>query len=145
MTRPLSHPEDIHDLHLEQLFEAVRNRPRRTLAVPSAEGASIGGLAEAYRAGICDTILIGDPAKLDALRQTHAPTAPASRVEAEPDPDRAVDRALALVRAGEANMLMKGKTDTPTLLKAVLDADKGRAPAGCSATWPWWRCPRTPA
>lgn len=110
----------------DQLFEAVRNRPRRTLAVPSAEGGSIvAACAEACRAGICDTILIGDPAKLDALRQTHARDCDGLFIEAEPDPDRAVARALALVRAGEANLLMKGKTDTPTLLKAVLDADTG--------------------
>ena len=41
--------------------------------------------------------------------------------------------AVALVRAGEAQALMKGQIATPALMKAVLDHDRGCEPDGSSA------------
>lgn len=109
-----------------QLFEEIRQRPRKRLAVPAAEGKSIlQACAEAQGEGICDSILIGDECKLRQLMQATGIPSDRFRVVAEPDPDRAVARAMVMIRSGEADMLMKGKTDTPTLLKAVLDGDTG--------------------
>jgi len=112
--------------NFEMMFQALRDRPRRTLVVPAAEGESIvEACAEAHREGICEVILIGGAEKLRALQQKVGPGATALEVVDEPDPDRAVDLAIRMVRTGRANMLMKGKTDTPQLLKAVLDGEKG--------------------
>lgn len=110
----------------EQLFQEVRNRPRKTLIVPAAEGQSIlQACAEAQAEGICDVIAVGDAGKMRAILQKSGLNVAKFELRDEPDPDRAVDLAMALIREGRANMLMKGKTDTPTLLKVVLDADKG--------------------
>lgn len=112
--------------NFDQLFEEVRKRPRRTLAVPAAEGGSIvEACAEAAREGICDTILLGDGEKLRGLVSKVSAPEGAIRIVECADPAMAVREAIRLVRDGEADMLMKGKTDTPTLLKAVLDGEHG--------------------
>lgn len=110
----------------QQLFETIKQRPRRTLVVPSAEGQSIvQACREAKEAGICDSILIGDQVKLAHLLEEEQIPASTFQIIHEPSGERAVDLSLQLIRDGRGNMLMKGKTDTPTLLKAVLDAEKG--------------------
>jgi phosphate butyryltransferase len=108
------------------LFKEVKNRPRKTLVVPAAEGASIMlACADACRQGICEVILLGDLARLESLADENGIPRDLMRLEHVADHTRAVQRAIELVRDGQADLLMKGKTDTPTLLKAVLDGETG--------------------
>jgi len=109
-----------------ELFRDVRLKPRKTLVVPGAEGASILlACADACRQGICDVILLGDAARMKELAAAHHIPADLMTLEHAPEPVQAVQRAIDLVRDGQADLLMKGKTDTPTLLKAVLDGETG--------------------
>lgn len=113
-------------LNFEELFQAIRSRPKRVLAVPAAEGESIvEACAEARREGICDSVLVGGQSKIFSIMDKMGVARDTLPVLDEPDSDRAVRVAIGLVRDGKASMLMKGKTDTPTLLKAVLDAETG--------------------
>ncbi len=110
----------------DELFSEVRNRPRKTLVVPAAAGVSILKACDmARRQGICDSILVGDGGRIRELMAEHGIAADDFRIENESDPEQAVVRSLELIRNGRGSMLMKGKTDTPTLLKAVLDGDIG--------------------
>ncbi|MBP7865185.1 MAG: phosphate butyryltransferase [Acidobacteria bacterium] len=109
-----------------ELFDCVRQGRRRTLAIPSAEGESIvEACGEAAREGICDSILIGAAAKINGYLNKLGIAETGVRVLDEPDPEKAVAVAVAMVRRGEAEMLMKGKTDTKVLMKAVLDGETG--------------------
>jgi phosphate butyryltransferase len=110
----------------DQLFHEVRHRPKRTLIVPAAEGQSIlQACAEAQSEGICDVIAVGDEPKIRSILQQAGLEAGRFEIVHEPDPDCSVDMAMRMIREGRANLLMKGKTDTPTLLRVVLDADRG--------------------
>ena len=74
---------------------------------------------------IFDPILIGD---LDKIRQIAADLGAelaGYRLIDEKDFAKAAAQAVALVRAGEADMLMKGVLDTSILLKAALNKEAG--------------------
>ena len=55
---------------------------------------------------------------------------PAEDIHDEPDLAEAARKAVALVRAGEADFLMKGKLDTSVLLKAVVNKETGLGKGG---------------
>ncbi len=110
----------------DELFERVRQGKRRTLAVPSAEGESVvEACAEAAREGICDSLLIGNTEKIRSIMGKLGVSGDALRLHEEPDPEKAVWVAIDAVREGRAGMLMKGKSDTKLVMKAVLDGERG--------------------
>ena len=55
---------------------------------------------------------------------------PAEDIHDEPDLAEAARKAVALVRSGEADFLMKGKLDTSVLLKAVVNKETGLGKGG---------------
>ena len=78
------------------------------------------GWATAF--GLVDPILVGEEAAIIASRPdelAHARIVPAM------DEGEAATRAVALVRSGEAGLLMKGHLHTDTLLRAVLAPETG--------------------
>jgi len=103
--------------------DADRTRPR--IAVAAAGGADatvLQALAEAQRRGWVQPTAFGD---LDAMRRVaaeHAIPTEGIRLAASTQP--AAD-AVAEIRAGRAQVLMKGQIATPELMKAVLQADTG--------------------
>lgn len=83
----------------------------------------------ALQEGFADFILVG---RTDELRQLPFVTANLGRVTLEQSdtPEDAARRAVALVRGGSADVLMKGMMNTDVLLHAVLDKQLGLLPPG---------------
>jgi len=111
---------------LDAILGAAKARGPVTVVVACGQdGAALKALALAEKEGLARSILVGDAGQigpaLDALptRLKHAEIADA------PDEVSAVKRAVELVRAGEGQLLLKGKTQTGTLMKAVLDRETG--------------------
>ncbi len=96
------------------------------VAVTVAEDAHVlGAVQKAYQRKIADFILIGNREKIVQLAsELRINLAPFDIID-EQDSSAAAKRAVALIRQGKANILMKGLIDTAILMKAVLDRDQG--------------------
>lgn len=90
--------------------------PRRATPTPSRPSCAPGR-------GIVTPILVGDKAVIDQVLAELGEHIPAEDIHDEPDLAEAARKAVALVRAGEADFLMKGKLDTSVLLKAVVNKE----------------------
>ncbi|MGB9561179.1 MAG: bifunctional enoyl-CoA hydratase/phosphate acetyltransferase [bacterium] len=92
------------------------------VADPSGEEV-IEALCEARSRGIIEPILVGMKEKiLPLIKGTNIEDAELVEVSSQ---DEACSRSVELVRNGKGKILMKGKVSTPSILKAVLDPEKG--------------------
>jgi phosphate butyryltransferase len=98
------------------------------VAVAVAAGhdpAALEACALAEETGLGRSILVGEPARIEeALAAMPKPLARAEIVEADGEED-AAQKAVALVLEGRAHTALKGKVDTATFMKAVLDGERG--------------------
>lgn len=116
---------------LERLVASARARgPQRVVVAAAENETALGAAVLARRERIADFVLLGAPAEIRA-RLAAAGEDPAHyRVEpAEGDAD-AARRAVAMVRGGEAAVLMKGRLPTAELLRAILDRASGLRAGG---------------
>ncbi|HVP36345.1 MAG TPA: bifunctional enoyl-CoA hydratase/phosphate acetyltransferase [Terriglobales bacterium] len=110
----------------KELLDSIKNKERKTLAIAGAESEEIIEAAKiATEEKIISPVLIGDPAKIESLCGKLNFDFKDIEILGEKEPQRCASLAVELVRQNKADMLMKGKVDTPTLLRAVLDKDKG--------------------
>jgi phosphate butyryltransferase len=87
--------------------------------------AALEALSLAEERGLARAILVGDPGLIGpALEKLPRRLQDAEIVDA-PDEESSVAKAVELVRNRTGKVLLKGKTQTGTLLKAVLDRDNG--------------------
>jgi len=106
---------------------ARRESRRRVAVVWPADEQTLHSVARAVEADFVEAVLIGEA---DApLPQTLCRTDRVARVVAT-DPKDAAEKAVAMVREGKADVLMKGLVGTDVLLHAVLNRDTGILPRG---------------
>ena len=108
--------------HLSQ-----RTERRRIAVVCPNDHSTQEAVARVLDGGIADVILVG--ADLDAKDFFARYGERAVAVDAQ-DVDDAAARAVALVREGRADVLMKGLLNTDNLLRAVLNKETGILPKG---------------
>jgi phosphate acetyltransferase len=110
----------------DRLIAAAQALPRLKVAVAHpCDEAALGAALEAAALGIVEPILVGPQAKVAAAAAAlGADIAPFRLVEAEHSHE-AAEKAVALVRAGEAEALMKGSLHTDELMAAVVRRDGG--------------------
>ena len=98
----------------------------RTIAVALAQEPEIlRAVSAARERGLANSILIGGEAEIRAVAEEIGLELEGFAIVDEPDPARAAARAVELVRTGRADILMKGMVGTATLLRAVLDKERG--------------------
>jgi phosphate acetyltransferase len=110
----------------EQLIARARREPPVTTAVAHpCDAVSLRSVLEARDLGLIAPILVAPPAKLHAVaRAAGVDLAGVPRIEALHSHD-AADRAVALVREGRAQAIMKGSLHTDELMAAVVARDTG--------------------
>lgn len=112
--------------NFKELLDQVKNKGKKVLAIAGAEGEEIIEAAKiATDQKIISPILIGDQAKIETLCKKLNFDLRSLEILEEKEPRRSASLAVELVKQKKADMLMKGKVDTPTLLRAVLDREKG--------------------
>ncbi len=118
--------------NFDELIAHVKGQPSRArMAVAAAGDAhTIEAVLRARAEGIVTPILVGDKAVIDQVLAELGEHIPAEDIHDEPDLAEAARKAVALVRAGEADFLMKGKLDTSVLLKAVVNKETGLGKGG---------------
>lgn len=116
--------------YISELISAAAAAAKMKLAVAAAQEASVlEAVADAYKAGIAEPILVGDPGAIAAAaaQANGGAGLDISSFEIVPAKDlyASAAKAVELVRTGQAGFLMKGIIDTSLLLKAVLNKETG--------------------
>jgi phosphate butyryltransferase len=110
----------------DQLLAFIKSREKRKLAIASAEGEeTVEAVKQATDEDIIQAVLIGDGAKIMELCQRLEVDLNKVEIVNAKDPKLTSQLAVEFVKHKKADMLMKGKVDTSTLLKAVLDKETG--------------------
>jgi phosphate butyryltransferase len=113
-------------LSFREVEALVRTGRRRTIAVAAAQDADVlRAVRAAADDGLTDALLVGPPDAITTAAQEAGLSLAGFRVVPAEDAAAAARTAVALVREGAADVLMKGLLPTPTLLKAVLDRGAG--------------------
>lgn len=111
---------------LDDLFAAVRQRPKRTLIVVSANDShSVAAAGKAVESGLIHAILIGDEQKIGRICKEEKLDSKLFKVVNQPDDKQAAALAVQMIRQQEGDILMKGLIPTDQFIKAILDKEKG--------------------
>lgn len=87
-------------------------------------------ILRSLREGFAEFLLVTDTPHLPNAEHIRLQYPRLVKVYEATDPDRAAQEAVALVRAGYADVLMKGIINTDNLLRAVLHKERGLLPKG---------------
>jgi phosphate butyryltransferase len=111
---------------LEDLRAIVANEPTKKLVLAAAQDQqSLIAVLRAWKDGIIEPILVGDKEVIQNISTAGGYDISAIRIIHEPDTDIAVEMAVKMVSSRQADVLMKGKVGTSTLLKCVLNKEWG--------------------
>tara|TARA_R110000850_G_scaffold49695_8_gene122454 strand:- start:3208 stop:4617 length:1410 start_codon:yes stop_codon:yes gene_type:complete len=99
--------------------------PVRTAVVHPCDALSLSGALEASRQGIILPVLVGPKAKIEAAAQEAGLSLKGFEVVNAPHSHAAALAAVALVRAGTVDALMKGALHTDELIEAIVDTTLG--------------------
>jgi phosphate butyryltransferase len=111
---------------LDDLTRAAQDAgPLRAAVAAAHDPEVLAAVSQAQRHGIIQAILVGDWPAMEALiAEGHAELAGTTFLHA-PDPRRAAERAVALARDGEADLVVKGQVRTAELLGVALNRHTG--------------------
>jgi phosphate butyryltransferase len=111
---------------LDVLVAVARAKGPARIAIAAAHDPDvIEAMKTARKLNLAEGFFVGDAPKIKALAESVGFDIPDDRITHEPDDPTAARRAIAMVREGQANLLMKGKIATSKLVKAVLDKEAG--------------------
>jgi len=117
----LSRHQRFHTL----LAKAASTTPPTAAIAHPCDANAIGAAVEAAQASLIVPILVGPRAKLDKAAAAAGVDITGYRIVDVPHSQAAAETAVALVKNGEASLLMKGSLHTDELLHAVLAPDSG--------------------
>lgn len=109
----------------EMVEEARRLGPKTAAVAAAADPEVLVAMDEAEREGLAHSILVGDAPRMERLRAELGLTLAHAEVVHEPDVHRAAAQAVALARAGRAQIVVKGQLKTSDLLGVALDRERG--------------------
>jgi phosphate butyryltransferase len=111
---------------LDDLRAIVANEPVKKLVLAAAQDQhSLSAVLRAAKDGVIEPILIGDKEAIQNISLSNGYEISGWRIIHEPDMDKAVEMAVKMVSSKQADVLMKGKVGTSTLLKCVLNKEWG--------------------
>jgi phosphate butyryltransferase len=111
---------------LSDLKNIVAGGPARKLILAAAQDQhSLGAVIRAWKDNIIEPILIGDKEGIQNICEENNYDITGVRIIHEPNMFKAVEMSVKMVSAKEADVLMKGKVGTSTLLKSVLNKEWG--------------------
>jgi phosphate butyryltransferase len=111
---------------LNDLKVIVQGGPRKKLVLAAAQDQnSLGAVVKAWKENIIEPILIGDKEIIQNICASNNYDISGVRIIHEPDTEMSVEMAVRMVSTKQADILMKGKVGTSTLLKCVLNKEWG--------------------
>ena len=111
---------------LEQMFEVLKSKTKKRLVAAYANDShTIEAVSEAVDKGIVDGILVGDESTMKQVCEKLNVEASKFRMVHEPNEAKAATKAVSIVNAGEADILMKGLVSTDKYMRAILNKEDG--------------------
>lgn len=112
--------------HFQQLRQQLHGiRPVPAVVAAAQDLHTLEGVFAAQDDGLIEPILVGEPQQIQAAVYKLGRSLPSHSIVAAEDEADCAAKAVALIRAGEGKLLIKGMLQTGTLLKAVVDHEKG--------------------
>jgi phosphate butyryltransferase len=111
---------------LNDLNRLVEGTMRKKLVLAAAQDQhSLGAVIKAWKNNIIEPILIGDKEGIQNICALNNYDITGVRIIHEPDTEKSVEMAVRMVSSKQADILMKGKIGSSTLLKCVLNKEWG--------------------
>ena len=110
---------------LEELLKIKYEKKMKLAVVASQDHEVLEAVSEGANLNIIEPILIGDINKTKKIAQKYNISINKWKTIDEPDLKKSAEIGGKLVSQGNANFIMKGLVDTPTLMKEVLNKDYG--------------------
>jgi phosphate butyryltransferase len=115
----------------EELGRTARSAAKKRIVLAMAEETdSLKAALQAAAQGVGEPVLVGHTDRIKELASMERLDLTAFRIVHADGEKECSQRAVALIRGGEAEVLMKGRTATSSLMKAVLDSENGLKGAG---------------
>ncbi len=113
--------------NLYELIEKAKNNIPKGIAVAAAEDeAVLNAIRTAVEEKIVSPILVGDKNEIERIAKSiNFDVSNINIIDNQEGANQSAEIAVEQVRAGKASILMKGNIPTGTLLKAVLNKEKG--------------------
>ena len=112
--------------NLNELNRLVEGGPRKKLVLAAAQDQhSLGAIISAWKSNIIEPILVGDKDEIESICQSNNYDIEGVRIVHEPDIEKSVETAVKLISSKQADILMKGKIGSATLLRCVLNKEWG--------------------
>ena len=126
MVKETASPQRRQHAKYERLIEAAKTKaPLPTAVAHPCDETSLGGALEAYRAGLIVPLLVGPADKIRKVAKTCGLDLARLEIVDVPHSLAAAETAVALVREGKAELLMKGSLHTDELLAEVVKRETG--------------------
>ncbi len=111
---------------MSDLKGIVAGKPRKKLVLAAAQDQhSLSAVIRAWKDEIIEPILIGDKEVIQNICAENGYDISGLRIIHESSTDMAVEMAVKMLSTKQADILMKGKVGTSTLLKSVLNKEWG--------------------
>lgn len=113
--------------NFNEVIDIVKGYPSRKRMVIAAAGEehTLEAAFHARKEGIITPILVGDKKEICRILKDLHETIPEEDIYDVPDIKQAAEKAVALIREGKGDFLMKGYLDTSVILKAVVNKEHG--------------------
>jgi phosphate butyryltransferase len=118
--------------NFDELIEHVKKIESKKVVVAAANNdAALHAIIDAKKIKVADSILVGDAVEIEKKLQSFGMEKPFPfEIINEKDDRKTVEIAISLIKEKKADMLLKGKVDTSTLMKAVLNKETGLRTGG---------------
>lgn len=115
---------------MEHYFDRLLERcaglpPMPTAVAHPCDATSLAGAVDAAKQGLLEPILVGPEHKIRNVAEAEKLDISPYRLEPTKHSHQSAERAVAIVRAGEANVLMKGSLHTDELMHEVTRKETG--------------------
>jgi phosphate butyryltransferase len=116
---------------LDQIVERVKGKATKRLAVAVAEDPhTIEAVGRAVKEKLVHATLTGDEKAIKKVADEAKIDPKIFEIVHEADKAKALSLAIAKVRSGEADFLMKGLLDSSLYIRGIIDKEKGLLPPG---------------
>jgi phosphate acetyltransferase len=113
------------DKYAKLLKDCKRLPPITCVVAHPCDRDSLLGPVEAAKLGLIDPVLVGPEAKISAVAKAEGIDVSPYRLVATENSHSSAEKAVALIRAGEGEALMKGSLHTDELMSAVVSSATG--------------------
>lgn len=115
---------------INDIYEVLKGHAakKRLVVAYANDSHSIEAVHMAVKAGLVEGILVGDTEVIKKVCEEHGYDVSVFRIVHETNDVRCAEKAVDLVRNGEADVIMKGLVSTDKYMRAILNKEKGLLP-----------------